>query len=254
MKSIAFCSLKGGTGKSSLCILTGNYLAKAGARVLMIDFDMQNSLSFYYINNFDLVDSRNLALALQTRDLSGHILDSQYHENLKVIASSYNLIDLRAINEKTLIRLLPRIDDQFDYCLFDCPPTLDNIVFNALHGADLIISPCRLSKFDYKGLVFLKEKIDLDVEGLDKWKILINFFRPPRSDNEDNMINQYLSLFYGTFNNILDFRMPESVYIQKSIDLFEVISHAKNKEKVFNSFKELVGFITGNNFERIRRF
>ena len=68
------------------------------------------------------------------------------------------------------------------------------------------------------------------------------------------MINQYLSLFYGTFNNILDFRIPESVYIQKSIDLFEVISHAKNKEKVFNAFKKLVGFITGNTYEVIRRF
>ena len=254
MKTIAFSSLKGGTGKSSLCILTGNYLAKTGFRVLMIDFDIQNSLSFYYLDDFDVIDSRNFALALQTRDLSSHIVNSTYHENLKVIASSYNLIDLRAINEKVLTRLLPQIAEYFDYCLFDCPPTLDNIVFNALHCADLIISPCRLSKFDYKGLVFLKEKIDLDIKGLDKWKILINFFRPPRSDNDDNMINQYLTLFSNTFNNILDFKIPESVYIQKSIDLFEVISKAQNKVKVLNAFTELVGFISQNNFEVLRRF
>lgn len=254
MKTIAFCSLKGGTGKSSLCILTGNYLAKSGFRVLMIDFDIQNSLSFYYVDDFDMVDSRNLALALQTRDLTAHILESHYHPNLKVIASSYNLVDLRAINEKILCRLLPQITERFDYCLFDCPPTLDNIVLNALHGADLIISPCRLSKFDYKGLVFLKEKIDLEVDALDKWKILINFFRPPRSDNEDNMINQYLSLFHDTFDNILDFRIPESIHVQKSIDLFEVISKAKNKEKLFQAFEEMVGYVTGNNFEVLRRF
>lgn len=254
MKTIAFSSLKGGTGKSSLCILTGNYLVKTGFRVLMIDFDIQNSLSFYYLDDFDVIDCRNLALALQTRNLSSHIVDSTYNENLKVIASSYNLIDLRAINEKVLTRLLPQIAEHFDYCLFDCPPTLDNIVFNALHSADFIISPCRLSKFDYKGLVFLKEKINLDINGLDKWKILISFFRPPRSDNEDNMINQYLTLFSNTFNNILDFRIPESVYIQKSIDLFEVISQAQNKEKVLNAFTELVGFISQNNFEVLRRF
>lgn len=203
MKTIAFSSLKGGTGKTSICILTGNLLAKSGYRILMIDFDIQNSLSFYYINDFDIVDNKNLALALQTKDLHKNIVDSNYSENLKIIPSSYGLIDLRAINEKTLSRIMSQLEIDFDFCLCDCPPTLDNIVLNAFHASDLIISPCRLTKFDFKGLIFLKEKIDIEVDGLYKWKILINFFRAPRSNNDDNLTNQYLKLFNDTFSNIL---------------------------------------------------
>ena len=39
MKTICFSSIKGGTGKSSLCILTANYAASAGYRVLVADLD-----------------------------------------------------------------------------------------------------------------------------------------------------------------------------------------------------------------------
>jgi len=40
MKSICFSSIKGGTGKSSLCILMANYAASAGYRVLVADLDI----------------------------------------------------------------------------------------------------------------------------------------------------------------------------------------------------------------------
>ena len=47
---VSFSSIKGGTGKTSLCIHVANYCAAAGYRVLVIDFDVQNSLSFYYLD------------------------------------------------------------------------------------------------------------------------------------------------------------------------------------------------------------
>ena len=45
MKTISFSSIKGGTGKTSLCILTANYAASASYRVLVADLDLQNSFS-----------------------------------------------------------------------------------------------------------------------------------------------------------------------------------------------------------------
>ena len=254
MKKVCFSSLKGGSGKSSVAILTGNLLSKAGYRVLMIDLDIQNSLSFYYLDDFRVVDKNNLALALQMRSLPENIVDSNYSEKLKIIPSSYGLIDLRAINEKSLSRLMPDIYDYFDYCLLDCPPTLDNIVLNALYASDLIISPCRLSIFDYKGLQFLGDKIYHEINGLDRWNILINFYRAPRTDKESNLTAQYLSMFQDVFKNIFDVKIPESVLIQKAIDTREPISRAKNKEKVFNCFFEIADYITGKEFVMTGRF
>jgi len=51
MKTICFSSIKGGTGKSSLCILTANYAASAGYRVLVADLDIQNSVTSYYLDS-----------------------------------------------------------------------------------------------------------------------------------------------------------------------------------------------------------
>ena len=42
MRSICFSSIKGGTGKSSLCILVANYAAAAGYRVLVADLDIKS--------------------------------------------------------------------------------------------------------------------------------------------------------------------------------------------------------------------
>ena len=53
MRSICFSSIKGGTGKSSLCILVANYAAAAGYRVLVADLDIQNSASSYYLDSPD---------------------------------------------------------------------------------------------------------------------------------------------------------------------------------------------------------
>ena len=66
---VSFSSIKGGTGKTSICIHVANYCAAAGYRVLVIDFDIQNSLSFYYLDELSVTDRKNLALALNSRDL-----------------------------------------------------------------------------------------------------------------------------------------------------------------------------------------
>jgi len=243
MKTIAFSTIKGGTGKTSIAILLGNRLARSGQRVLMLDLDIQNSLSFYYLADPGEAAERNLARALLERDLPGNILDSGYSENIKIIPSALELVDLRALNEKTLTRLKPQIAEDFDICIIDTPPSYDNLVLNGLQAADLIISPCRLAGFDYKGLHFLKGKIMEDLCCPDSWKILINFYRKPRSNKEDNPTRQYLSLFRESFPNILPFEIPETTLIRKAIDTGETVSQAIAKQGVFNATAQLADLV-----------
>ena len=55
---VSFSSIKGGTGKTSICIHVANYCAAAGYRVLVIDFDVQNSLSFYYLDELSVTERK----------------------------------------------------------------------------------------------------------------------------------------------------------------------------------------------------
>ena len=76
METITFASIKGGTGKSSLTILSANLLASRGFKVLVIDLDVQNSTTFYYLDQAEDVEQRNIARALQTQHLAVNILAS----------------------------------------------------------------------------------------------------------------------------------------------------------------------------------
>ena len=242
MKKITFSSIKGGTGKTTTSILVANALASAGYRVLTIDMDIQNSMSFYYLDDADIIDQKNIAFALHAGNLDANILESNY-KGVDIIPSSFNLVDLRAMPVKKLSRLLEATELPYDYLIIDSAPTYDNIVLNALNASDLIISPSKTSQFDYKGLLFFQSKLLTETEKLDNWKILMTFSRDSRTENPENLNNQYRQLFESTFDNILPFRIPETTLVNRIIDAREVLSGAKLKQKLQSSIKELAGYI-----------
>lgn len=252
MTTICLSSIKGGTGKTSTAIMLSKYLAKADKRVLCIDLDPQNSLSFHYLENE--VEDKNIALALQTGNLVRHITQSN-HQNIDIIQSSFSLVNLRAISEKALKRLLSQVEDFYDFLIIDTAPTWDNIVLNAINAADYIISPARLAQFDYKGAMFYRGQLTMDTEKANDWYILLNFFKEPRTDNPDNLTNQYISLFNEEFSNILDVRIPDTTLVQKSIDTQEPISEAQSKKKLHDSISQLASlFLEDCTFSLVRRF
>jgi chromosome partitioning protein len=251
MKTVAFSAIKGGVGKSSICILTANYLASTGARVLLIDLDIQNSLTFYY--SPDEHEKKNIAQALIDQDLSGNVVE--VGDNISLIPSSLNLVQLRSLNTKTLKRSIAAIESDFDFCLIDCPPALDNIVLNAVNASDLIISPVRFSQFDWKSAVFFSEQIERETGKLSNWRLLFNFYRQPRTNNPDAEINQYLELFTLDFGDaVLNTRIPETGFVKKAIDTKTIISKAKTKEKLYKAIESLCFEIVGDGMNETRGF
>lgn len=242
MKTITFSSIKGGTGKSSMCILTANYTAAAGYKVLVIDLDLQNSASFYYLDSSESSDKKNIAQALHSEDLRSNIISG----NLigpDIIASSFDLIKMRAVSENTLRRMIAASDLDYDFIFIDTPPTYDNLVLNALHASDMIITPVAFSQFDIKGCQFLKSQINRDTDKLPQWNILFNFFRKQRTDNPENQRNQYESLFRNVFSDYISpVVIPETTYVRKIIDAGEQLTATKQKAALHNAIKDLSEF------------
>ena len=165
MKTISFSSIKGGTGKSSLCILTANHAASAGYSVLVADLDLQNSATSYYLDSPDQADRKNIAVALHTEHIAENIIPSNY-SGIDILASSLDLVKLRAIGERTLARILSVSDLPYDFLFVDTPPTYDNIVLNAVNASDLIITPVAFSQFDFKGALFYEAQLKRDTNKL----------------------------------------------------------------------------------------
>jgi chromosome partitioning protein len=242
MRTICFSSIKGGTGKSSLCILTANYAASAGYRVLVADLDLQNSTTSYYLDSPDEADRKNIAAALHTERLGENIIQSNY-PGIDLLASSLDLVKLRAIGERTLARMLSVLDLPYDFLFVDTPPTYDNIVLNAVNASDLIITPVAFSQFDYKGALFYEAQLKRDTDKLSAWRILFNFYRPPRSDNPDALRNQYEALFRNAFGDtILPNTIPDTTLIRRSIDTGESITTSQAKAQLHAAITALAAY------------
>ena len=139
MRRICLANQKGGVGKTATTINLAVALALKGHRVLLVDFDPQGHLTDA-LGIPEAVYPATLAQALlgEWEGALGELI-TPYRENLDVIATNEDMFLLeptmyvKARNrEYRLSRLLDALDDAYDYCLIDCPPSLGALTDNGL--------------------------------------------------------------------------------------------------------------------------
>jgi chromosome partitioning protein len=245
MEVISFCSLKGGTGKSSLAILNANVIAASGNKVLVIDMDVNNSCSFTYLNSDDPGGTKHIAAALQGSDLKNHVLPSAY-PNVDILQSSLYLVDLRTMPANRLKRLMPTIEQTYDYVVLDTSPTYDNLVLAAMEASDLIITPVMLTQFDYNTALFLKGKLQTETAFFDKWHLVYNGY-DRRDTPASSAQKDYQQLFETEFGNFVpeDCHIPWSSLVRRYVDRGERIGRGGKYQKLRAAVINLASFIAG---------
>jgi chromosome partitioning protein len=154
---ITLCSIKGGVGKTSTGIELAKCFAAAGMKVLQGDSDLNNSLSAHHLDEAMMEKTRKLNFAVALSREENNLCDFAVPTGtpgIDLIASSPYLSDLRTISEKRLKRMIPSLYGAYDVFIIDCHPTYDNIVLNALHAADYVITPVLKDLFSYNAAVF----------------------------------------------------------------------------------------------------
>jgi chromosome partitioning protein len=227
---IALSQNKGGVGKTRYAILLGNCLGAAGKRVLAIDMDFNNSATFYYLSDLDPEAEREIinkniadALAKEENRLDDFsILTS--HKGVSLIASSRGLADLRSVNEKRLMRMLPTLNGLYDFVIIDCAPNYDNLVLNALNASDAIITPVLKDMDSFNAAAFLQKKIGIETDKAGAWFISINGFdrqyEGAKSGKQRDYVEMYRTHFAGHIT-------PAETWLPWAADMNEIKDRRK---------------------------
>jgi len=165
MRSIAIINQKGGVGKTTTAVNLSAALADQGFRVGLIDMDPQAHASLHLGTGMQM--EKPTVYDLLTGDVGLAEVWQPVGENLQVASSHIDLaaaeVELAGVVGRELILRdkLALVEDQFDYVLIDCPPSLGILTINALSAVDDVFLPLQPHYLALHGLSKLLQTIDL---------------------------------------------------------------------------------------------
>jgi chromosome partitioning protein len=215
MKKICIYNNKGGVAKTTSVINVAYALHKTGKKVLVVDCDMQqNSYNFFLKNKEDGISS------------------TAYENISNAMYEAY-----RKCSDKEL--------KNFDYILFDLPPTLNEEVMEIINTSDKVYVPMMLRQFELAGLKKLTEVCSTKLGGIfitmyekaDK-EILDQF----RSALKDRMMKAVIPYSRTVINSQREMLPLEEYFIKRGVP-----RSLKNSWKVVDAYTDLADEIIGGN-------
>ena len=162
-RTITVASQKGGVGKTTTVVNLASSLRLAGQRVLLVDLDPQANATSGVGHGGGGSDSdgpghlRYLSALLEGESLSPYIAETPF-ERLAILPSSPEASKLEVVQElqdANLENLRPVVladFEDFDFVLFDCPPSLSGLPTVALNLSDSVIIPVQCEYYAMEGL------------------------------------------------------------------------------------------------------
>jgi chromosome partitioning protein len=218
-----FCvaNQKGGVGKTTTTVNLAAGLAKIGQRVLMVDLDPQGNatmgsgvdkrsvaLSVYDV----LLESATVAEARVRADKCGYDVLAA---NRELAGAEIEIVNLDR-REKRLKQAFAAVQDDYDFILVDCPPSLSMLTLNGLCAANGVIVPMQCEYFALEGLTDLVNTIkqvhanlnpDLQIIGL------LRMMFDPRITLQQQVSDQLKGHFGG---KVFDSVIPRNVRLAEA--------------------------------------
>lgn len=238
MRTIAVINQKGGVGKTTTAVNLSAALAEAGKRVWLIDLDPQAHASLHlgfgmqeeYLSTYDVLTD-NVPLDDVRHQVEDNLWLSPAHIDLA--AAEMELAG--AVGREIILRdRMKEISEQFDYIIFDCPPSLGVLTLNALTTADEVFLPLQPHYLALHGLSKLLRTIELVARRLNSKLRLSNviyclFDTGTRLANEVvNDVEMYFEQQRQTENSIWSNSESFDTKIRRNIRLAEAPSYGQS--------------------------
>ena len=222
-----FCvaNQKGGVGKTTTTVNLAAGLAKVGQRVLLVDLDPQGNATMG-----SGIDKRQLALTvydvlLESASVMEAALFSDkcgYHvlgANRELAGAEVELVELERRDQR-LKQALAQVQNDFDFVLIDCPPSLSMLTLNGLCSAHGVIVPMQCEYFALEGLTDLVNTIKQVHANLNRDLKIIGLLRvmfDPRITLQQQVSDQ-LKAHFGdkVFNKVFAAVIPRNVRLAEA--------------------------------------
>ena len=241
-KVFVFVNQKGGVGKTTSVINIGAYMAQAGKKVLLVDFDSQGNMSSGVGVSKDKPTVYELISGLVTAEQA---IKHTEIASLDAISASIDLsgaaIELVDQDEREffLKKALEPMQSKYDYILIDCPPSLGILTLNGLVAADAALVPMQCEYFALEGVSLLLQTIKKVQKGLNPALTIGGIFftmYDSRTRLANDVVMQIKSYFKDTvYSTIIprNVRLSEAPSHGMPINLYEpTCMGAKSYEKL----------------------
>lgn len=217
---------KGGVGKTTTTVNLAAALARAGARVLVVDLDPQgNASTALGIDHRAEVPSVYQVLVGE-REIADVVQVSPESDNLYCVPSTIHLagaeIELVTFvaREQRLRGALDRYfaseSEPFHYVFIDCPPSLGLLTINAFVAAREVLIPIQCEYYALEGLSQLLSNIQLIEQHLNP-ELSVSTIVLTMFDGRTNLANQVAAEVRAHFaDQVLNTVIPRSVRISEA--------------------------------------
>ena len=250
-KVISVANQKGGVGKTTTTVNLASILARRGKKVLLIDADPQgNATSGLGIEKE--VEFSTYDILVNDTEIQDALQDTMI-KNLKVCPSDINLagaeVELVSMmsREQRLKEKLEEVQDEFDYIIIDCPPSLGLITLNAFTAANSVLIPIQCEYYALEGLEQLINTINLVKKHLNK-NLEIEGALLTMYDIRTNLSNQVVKEVKNYFGDkVYKTVIPRNVKLSEAPSYGMPITVYDSRSKGAKSYEKFVKELLKNN-------